>query len=570
MLEQLKNRIRAARGEIAPDLIVKGGRIINVFTREILERDVAIHDGVIVGLGAYEGPRTLDAKGQYICPGFIDGHCHVESTMLSLTELAKAVLPHGTTAIIADPHEIANVLGKNGIRYVIESSKGLPVEFYIMLPSCVPATPLETSGAALSCEDLMTFRDESRILGLAEMMNYPGVMSGANDVLEKIAAFSDTIKDGHAPLLTGKDLNAYMTAGLRSDHECTEIGEAREKLRLGMHLMLREGTLAKNLRTLLPLISPATAGQCSLVTDDLHPHDLLRYGHLNRLVDIVTGEGIDPILAISMITLNTARYFGVTHCGAVAPGYQADILILSSLQPVKVKTVIKNGRIVFDNGYIPMEAPKPSLMEYLSPMHIKPYGPDSFTISRQGEYIRVIGLVPHQLLTESRVMKAPKKNGVVVSDIRQDVLKITVVERHHETGNIGLGMVQGFGLKKGALASSVAHDSHNIISVGCNESDIYGAVKAVEKMGGGLAAMKDGKVLAALPLPIAGLMSDLPLKDVAQGWEEMRKAARNLGCKLLEPYMVLSFLALPVIPELKITDRGLVDVTKFTHVPLFV
>jgi len=570
MIEQLKNRIRAARGEIAPDLIVRGGRIINVFTREILEQDVAIHDGFIVGIGAYEGPQTLDVKGQYLCPGFIDGHCHMESTMLSPPELAKAVLPHGTTAMIADPHEIANVLGKNGIRYIIDSSNGLPVDFYIMLPSCVPATHLETSGAALTCEDLMTFREEPRVLGLAEMMNYPGVITGANDVLEKLAAFSDMIKDGHAPLLTGKDLNAYITAGLRSDHECTSLEEAREKLKLGMHILLREGTQAKNLRTLLPLVSPATVGQCSLVTDDLHPHDLLSRGHLNYLMDIVTNEGIDPILAISMLTLSTARFFGLNNLGAVAPGYQADLLILSSLQPVEVKTVIKNGRIVFNNGYFTYDVRQPSHRDCPSSMNIKPYSPDSFAIPQQGEYIRVIGLIPDQLLTENRVMKVPKKNGVVISDIRRDVIKITVVERHHGTGNIGLGMVQGFGLKKGALASSVVHDSHNIISLGCNERDIYGAVKEVEKMGGGLVAVKDREVLAALPLPIAGLMSDRPLHEVAQGWEEMRKAARNLGCCLEEPFMALSFLALPVIPELKITDKGLVDVTKFTHVPLFV
>lgn len=569
MIERLKNHIRASQGEIAPDLIVKGGKVINIFSREVLEQDVATHDGVIVGIGDYEGPRIIDAKGQYLCPGFIDGHCHVESTMLSPVELAKAVLSHGTTAIITDPHEIANVSGINGIRYIIENSKGLPVDFYIMLPSCVPATPLETSGVALSCKDLMTLRDEPRVLGLAEMMNYPGVIGNASEVLEKLVAFGDTIKDGHAPLLTGKGLNAYIAAGLRSDHECTKIEEAREKLRLGMHLILREGTLAKNLRTLLPLISPATAGQCSLVTDDLHPHDLVRRGHLNHLLDIVTSEGIDPILAISMITLNTARYFGLKYLGAVAPGYQADIVILSSLQPVKVKTVIKNGRIVFDNGSLTSEVRRSSPMDHMSRMNIKPFSPDSFVIPREDEYIRVIGVIPDQLITKSMVIKATGKSGLVESDIQQDVIKITVVERHHGTGNIGLGMVQGFGLHQGAFASSVAHDSHNIIAVGCNDGDIFEAVKVVETMGGGLAAVKDGEVLATLPLPIAGLMSDQPLNDVAQGWEKMRNAARRLGCRLQEPFMALSFLALPVIPELKITDRGLVDVTKFTHVPLF-
>jgi adenine deaminase len=548
---------------------VKGGRIINVFSHEVIEKDVAIYDGIIVGIGEYEGDQTIDVKGQYLCPGFIDGHFHIESTMLTPPELAKAVLPHGTTTIIADPHEIANVMGKRGIHYIIESSKGLPVDFYIMLPSCVPATHLETSGAHLSCKDLITFKDGNRVLGLAEMMNYPGVIAGTNDVLEKITAFSDVIKDGHAPLLTGKDLNAYIAAGLRSDHECTNIEEAREKMRLGMHIMIREGTQARNLRSLLPLVSPATVGQYSLVIDDLHPHDILRYGHLNRLIDIATGEGIDPILAITMVTLSTARFFGLKNCGAVAPGYQADILILASLQPVKVKTVIKNGRIVFDRGTIIIDVPKPTLMDYLSPMNIKSYSPKSFIIPKQGEHIRVIGLITDQLITKSTLIKAPVKNGVLISDGEQDVIKIAVVERHHSTGNIGLGMVHGFGLKKGALASSVAHDSHNIISVGCNDQDIYGLVKAVEKMGGGLAAVCDGKVLARIPLPIAGLMSEGSLEEVAHGWEEVIQAAKNLGCRLKEPFMTLSFLALPVIPELKLTDRGLVDVKQFKHVPLF-
>ena len=569
MIEQLRNRIRAGRGEIAPDLIVKGGRIINVFTREILEHDVAIYDGVIVGIGTYDGPHVIHGEGHYICPGFIDGHSHIESTMLSPSELAKAVIPHGTTAIIADPHEIANVLGKRGIQYIMESSRDLPVDFYIMLPSCVPATHLETSGAHLACEDLIPFMDEPRVLGLAEMMNYPGVITGAHDVLEKITVFSDVVKDGHAPLLKGKDLNAYIAAGLRSDHECTSLSEAGEKLRLGMHIMIREGTQAKNLRDLLPIVSPATVSQCSLVTDDLHPHDLLHKGHLNNLIDAAVNVGLDPLLAIVMVTQSTARFFGIKNLGAIAPGYQADILLLSSLQPVKAKTVIKNGRVVFDSGRFTAEIPQPSPMDYLSPMNIAPYGPNSFAIHREGASIRLIALITDQLITESKVITAPVEKGVLVSDVKQDIIKVTVVERHHGTGNIGLGMVQGFGLQQGALASSVSHDSHNIIAVGCTDSDLYLAVKTVEKMGGGLAAVKDGEVLSTLPLPIAGLMSDKPLKDVSHGWEKMTKAAQDLGCRLKEPFMALSFLALPVIPELKITDRGLVDVRQFKHVPLF-
>ena len=570
MNDMLKNRIRAARGEIAPDLVLKGGRVINVFTHETLEQDVAIYDGVVVGTGLYSGGNHLDARGQYICPGFIDGHFHIESTMLSAAELARAVLPHGTTAIVADPHEIANVMGRRGLHYIIESSQGLPVDFYIMLPSCVPATHLETSGAVLSLDDLMGMRGESRVLGLAEMMNYPGVITGADTVLEKIASFSDMIKDGHAPLLSGKDLNAYLAAGIRSDHECTELCEAREKIRLGMHIMIREGTPAKNLRNLLPIVSAATVGRCSLVTDDLHPHDLLHKGHLNHLIDLATGEGVDPLFSIVMVTLSTARFFGFRDLGAVAPGYRADILILSSLNPVEVKTVIKNGRVVYDGENLFAEFAKPSLMDYLSSMNIRAYGPNSFVIPKEGELIRAIGLIPDQIITEMLIRKAPFEGGFVVSDAERDLIKIAVVERHHGTGNIGLGMVQGFGLKEGALASSVAHDSHNIISVGCNDRDIFGAVKAVEEMGGGLAVVKNGEVLSGLPLPIAGLMSCEPLGKVAHGWEELTEAARNLGCLLREPFMALSFLALPVIPELKITDKGLVDVKEFRHVSLFV
>ncbi|MGZ6207881.1 MAG: adenine deaminase [Syntrophales bacterium] len=570
MNDMLKNRIRAARGEIAPDLVLKGGRVINVFTHETLVQDVAIYDGVVVGTGSYSGGNNLDARGRYICPGFIDGHFHIESTMLSAVELARAVLPHGTTSIVADPHEIANVMGRRGLHYIIESSQGLPVDFYIMLPSCVPATHLETSGAVLSLEDLMGIKGENRVLGLAEMMNYPGVITGVDAVLEKIASFSDMIKDGHAPLLSGKGLNAYLAAGLRSDHECTELSEAREKIRLGMHIMIREGTLAKNLKTLLPIVSAATVGRCSLVTDDLHPHDLLHKGHLNHLIDLATGEGVDPLLSIVMVTLSTARFFGLRDVGAVAPGYRADILILSSLNPVEVKTVIKNGRVVYDGGYLSSEFTKRSLMDYPSPMNIRAYGPNSFAIPKGGEFIRAIGLIPDQIITRGSIRRAPIEGGFVVSDAGQDLIKIAVVERHHGTGNIGLGMVQGFGLKEGALASSVAHDSHNIISVGCNDRDIFGAVKAVEEMGGGLAAVKNGKVLSGLPLPVAGLMSCEPLGKVAHGWEELTEAAGNLGCLLREPFMALSFLALPVIPELKITDKGLVDVKECKHVSLFV
>lgn len=567
---RLRNLITAARGDIPPDLVVKGGKVVNVFSREVMEADVAIYEGVIVGVGEYHGPRVLDARGLFLAPGFIDGHFHIESSMLSPRELACALVPCGTTGIVADPHEIANVLGARGIRYILDRSEGLPLDIYLMLPSCVPATSLETAGAALTCEDLKTFEGSDRVLGLAEMMNYPGVIAGDREVLEKIEAFAGRVLDGHAPLLTGKLLNAYITAGLHSDHECTHLEEAREKLRLGMHIMIREGTQAKNLRDLIPLVNPDTVSQCSLVSDDLHPHDLLHKGHLNYLIDLAVGEGLDPLLAIHMVTLSPAKYFGLKQRGAIAPGYRADIVLLPSLHPITVETVLKNGVTVYENGTLTAVLPEEShVADDVTSMHVQRYGPHSFIIPAEGTFIRVIRIIPGQILTRCAEVKAPRGNGEVVVDTGQDLLKIAVVERHRGTGNIGLGMVQGFGLKKGALASSVAHDSHNIICIGCNDLDIFTAVKWVEERKGGMVVVHDGQIKASLSLPVAGLLSDMPFGRVAECWENINREARLLGCTVEEPFMALSFLALPVIPELRITDRGLVDVQRFTHVPLF-
>ena len=569
-IDRLKHLIRVARGEHAPDLVLKGGRVLNLFTGEIIRADVAVCEGRIAGIGSYDGPAVIDAGGDFISPGFMDAHMHLESTLLSPAELARAVLARGTTAIMADPHEIANVLGGDGIRFMLEASAGLPVDIYFLLPSCVPATGLETSGASLSAADLEPFLREMRVLGLAEMMNYPGVLSGSDPILEKLEAFGGRTRDGHAPFLSGRDLNTYIASGIRSDHECTGREEAREKLRLGMHIMIREGTQAKNLRELIPLVNPINNRHFSLVTDDLHPHDLLAKGHLDHLVNMAVGEGMDPLEAIRMVTMNTAVYFGLRDVGAVAPGYRADLLILSSLAPVRVRSVIKDGRVVFDKGvFIGREAADTGYGR-MSAMNVRPFGPEAFRVPCGGERIRVIGLVPGQILTRRLVCEPTVRDGAVVSDPLGDILKLVVVERHRATGNIGVGFVQGFGLKEGALASSVAHDSHNIIGVGCDDGDLYRAVKTVEEMRGGLAAVLHGKVLAKLPLPLAGLMSDRPLVEVARGWEELRQAARVIGSLPDEPFMVLSFLALPVIPELKLTDRGLVDVTLFAHVPLFV
>ena len=568
-VDRLKKLIRTARGEAPPDLVLKGGRVLNVFSGEIIRADVAVCDGIITGVGSYDGPAVIDAGGDFITPGFMDAHMHPESTLLSPAELARAVLAHGTTAIMVDPHEITNVLGIEGIRFMLEASRGLPVDFYFLLPACVPATDLETSGASLSAADLKPFRRIKRVLGLAEMMNYPGVLCGIDPVVGKLAAFRCGILDGHAPLLPGRDLNAYIAAGIRSDHECTGRAEAEEKLRLGMHIMIREGTQAKNLKALLPLVTPRNSRHCSLVTDDLHPHDLLTKGHLDHLIDMAVREGMDPVEAIRMVTCNTAQYFGLRDVGAVAPGHRADILILSSLAPVRVRSVIKGGRPVFSEGNFTDGMGLKTKQRQVGAMNVRPFGRDAFSVPQSGRHIRVIGLVPDQILTRQLVLEPAVRDGVVVSDIGRDILKLVVVERHRGTGRIGLGFVQGFGLKVGALASSVAHDSHNIIAVGCDDGDLFAAVKAVEEMNGGLAAVRSGEVLAGLPLPIAGLMSDEPLAGVARGWEELRRVAADLASAPADPFMVLSFLALPVIPELKLTDRGLVDVNRFEHVPLF-
>lgn len=568
-IDRLKKLIRVARGEAPPDLVLKGGRVVNVFSGEIVRADVAICDGSIAGIGCYDGPAVIDAEGNFITPGFMDGHMHLESTMLAPGELARAVLARGTTAIIADPHEIANVLGVDGIRFMLAASQGLPVDLYFLLPSCVPATDLETSGASLSAADLKPFRREKRILGLAELMNYPGVLCGTDPVVDKLTVFGGGVRDGHAPLLSGRDLNAYIAAGIRSDHECTGLAEAEEKLRLGMHIMIREGTQAKNLKELLPLVTPRNSRHCSLVTDDLHPHDLLAKGHLDHLLDMAMGMGMDPVEAVRMVTCNTAQYFGLRDVGAIAPGYRADILVLSSLAPVRVRSVIKRGRLVFSDGSFTSGAWPETKGQQVGAMNIRPFGREAFTIPQSRGQIRVIALVPDQILSRQLLLEPSVRDDAVVSDTGRDILKLAVVERHHGTGRIGLGFVQGFGLKAGALASSVAHDSHNIIAVGCDDGDLFAAVKAVEEMNGGLVAVRGGKVLARLPLPIAGLMSNEPLTEVARGWEVLRRVARDFGSLPAEPFMVLSFLALPVIPELKLTDRGLVDVNRFEHVPLF-
>jgi adenine deaminase len=567
-IPKLEKLIQAARGEIPADLVFKGGKVINVFSSEIQETDVAVCEDTIVGLGSYEGLETIDCRNRFISPGFIDGHLHIESTLLTPSRLTPVLLLHGTTTVVADPHEIANVFGLKGIDFMLADSEGLPLEMYFMAPSCVPATHLETAGAALSAEDLSSLGQHPRILGLGEMMNFPGVLFRDREVLKKITAFSQKVKDGHAPLLSGKDLNAYLTAGIRSDHETLMLSEAREKLSLGMVLMIREGSTAKNLQDLLPLVSSANARRCLLVTDDRHPGDLWEEGHLDYLLKQAIALGLNPFTAIQMVTLNPAEYFGLRHLGAVAPGYQADLVILKSLQALEVEGVIKKGKWVVQNGCLPEERPHTDQGLKGRKMQIKDLTLEKFIIPVQGEWAQVIELIPDQILTKKIRHKVRTENGRVVLSQEEDIVFLACVERHKGTGLVGLGLVKGLGLKQGALASSVAHDSHNIVVAGRDPGDMLLAVQTIENMVGGLVVVVRGEVKAALPLPIAGLMSDQSIEHVLEQKKALLQAVPLTGCGLSNPFMPLSFLALPVIPELKITDKGLVDVNRFEIIPL--
>jgi adenine deaminase len=525
---------------------------------------------VIIGFGDYGAREIIDVKGDFLCPGLIDGHVHIESSMVTIPEFARAVLPNGTTSVVIDPHEIANVLGREGIRFMAKSAKGIPLNVFIMVPSCVPATHLESSGAVLKATDLRPLLEEPWAIGLAEMMNFPGVIFRDPEVLRKIEMAKGKRIDGHAPMLSGKALYAYLTAGIRSDHECTTPKEAKEKLKNGMWIMVREGTTAKNLRSLIPLVHPKNSRRFFFVTDDRHPKELLEEGHVDSMIRQAVQWGLDPILAIQMATLNAAEYFRLDDLGAIAPGYRADIVSFDHLGRFQIKKVFKDGKLVAESGNMLF----PPTQRRMSPklkgtVRVKPLKKDAFLLRSDQSLAKIIQLIPDQIVTKKVMRRVLLKDGIAHSNVEEDILKIAVVERHKATGNIGIGFVQGFGLKKGAIGSSVAHDSHNIALVGTNDADMLRAVKVIQTMKGGLAAVSDGKVLASLPLPIGGLMSDASVAQVNVQIEALLRVAKNLECKIPDPFMTLSFLSLPVIPELKITDKGLVDVNQFKFVPLF-
>ncbi len=565
----LPDMLQAARGEIPVDLLLRNARVVNVFSGEIEQIDVAILRSWVVGVGdGYEARAEEDLQGAYVSPGFIDSHVHIESSMVTVREFARAVVPHGTTTVIVDPHEIANVLGLDGIRYVLESAKYGPLSVYVMAPSCVPATAMETAGASLESYDLAPLLSDPWILGLGEVMNYAGVMQGDRSLVDKLTTFRGHVIDGHAPGLAGHALNAYVLAGIGSDHECTTVAEARAKLARGLYIFLREGSIARNLEDLLPMITPANSRRCCFCTDDRHPADLLERGHIDGMIRRAIRGGVEPITAIRMATLNPAEYFHLHDRGAVAPGRRADLVIFDSFHDLHVEMVYRGGRLAAVQGR-PVPWPEhPRQPTVRSSMNIAWERVD-LRIPAQGRRIRVIGARADQLITEHLVEPATVRDGQVVADPARDLLKLAVIERHQASGNVGKGFVRGFGLREGALASSVAHDHHNLMVLGADDESMLTAARAVGDMRGGMAVAHGRRVLARLPLPIAGLMSDRPVLEVREGLDRLLHAAHRLGVTMRDPFMTMSFLGLEVIPSLKLTDRGLVDVERFRLVSLF-
>ncbi|MBS1398184.1 MAG: adenine deaminase [Ruminococcus sp.] len=548
-----KQRIIAvAAGREKADLVLKNAKYLNVFSNEFLCGDIAVANGLIAGVGKYDGKTEIDVSGKLVLPGFIDAHIHLESSMVTPAEFAKAVVAHGTTTVITDPHEITNVMGIDGVEYMIQASQNLPIDVHFMMPSCVPATEIDESGAELDCKDIDLYLDNKKVLGLAEMMNYVGVINGDKNVLSKIVTSQAHHKkiDGHAPELSGNDLNAYIAAGVYSDHECSTFENALEKLRKGQFIMIREGTAAHNLKALMPLLTQQYYSRCMFATDDKHPSDLLYGGHIDYIVKQALKNGADPIVALKTATHHAARYFLLNNKGAIASGYLADIVVVDNLEDFNVETVFKRGKLVFDGEVKDFSAPtvdEKLAEKCFDTFHLDSVTPSSFKVDGK---LGLIGLVGGELLTRN-LGTADK------IDVENDILKIACIERHKGTNHIGVGYVKGYSLKSGAVATSVAHDSHNIITVGCNDDDIAVAVNAIKDSKGGIAVVENGKIKALLELPIAGLMSDEPLTTVNEKLENAKSSAYELGAdKSIDPFMTLSFLSLPVIPSLRITTKG--------------
>ena len=566
----LADRIAVARGDFPARLALRNAQLVNVWSGEIYRTDIIVDGSYIVAVGmGYSAKQEIDLKGRYVCPGFIDAHVHIESSLCTPPEFARAVLAHGVTTVITDPHEIANVLGLDGIHYMLERAKNGLLNMYVMASSCVPATHMETSGARLEAEDLRPLLDHKWVPGLAEMMNYPGVVYGEEGVLDKLAMFESRVLDGHAPALTGKELNAYVAAGIGSEHECTTVEEAREKLRLGMTIFIREGTTTHNLRPLLPLVTPENHFRLCFCTDDRQPASLLDEGSIDHMVRVAIAEGIDPMTAIRMGTINTAQYFRLYERGVIAPGKRADMVVFSDLTHLRPEMVFRDGALVAEGGVaISPDAPLRRL-QLPNSVSVQLDNMD-FSIPAKGKRVRVIGGSDEQVVTGHLIEDARIVDGQAVADPERDILKIAIIERHRATGNIGKGFIRGFGLKRGAIAGTVAHDHHNLVVIGAEDASVQRAVHAVVEMGGGLVAVDGDQILAQLPLPVAGLMSEQPIEQVRREYDLLVGAARQLGSAMFDPFMAMSFMALEVIPKLKLTDVGLVDVEQFKVVDLFV
>ncbi|MBM3325077.1 MAG: adenine deaminase [Calditrichaeota bacterium] len=567
-IQEMQELLAVSRGDKPADFLLKNARIVNTASCEIIETSVAIFGRHIAGLGDYEARHAEDLKGAFLAPSFLDGHIHLESSLLSPDQFARVVVPHGTGGVVWDPHEFANVLGGKGIEFVLNSTENLPLSVWVMLPSCVPATHMETAGASLSAEDLRPFLPHPRVIGIAEVMNFPGVIFGDPGVLAKVEIAAGRPLDGHAPGLGGKSLQAYLAAGIATDHECTTLDEAREKLRGGMAILIREGSTAKNLETLLPLIRPETARRFAFVSDDRHADDLLGEGHMDAILRKAVALGLPPILAVQLATINTAQIFARKDVGLIAPGKLANLVQLEDLKNFKVIRVWHEGKLAAAEGEPLISLPPLPVQGVTDAVCLSDISIEDLAVPAASGPVRVIDLIPNQIVTGASTAKLPTENGKLQADSSQDIAKLVVVERHGKSGDIGKGFVRGFGLRSGALASSVAHDSHNIVCAGMSDNDMLLAVKTLKKLGGGLCVVNNGKALAELALPIAGLVSDKPAREVIESLAKVDKAAKSLGVKVHAPFMALSFLALPVIPHLKLTDKGLVDVDAFQIVPL--
>lgn len=570
--EALARRIDMAAGRIPVDTLITNCNVVDVFSQTTFERSVAIGDGKIVGFGEYEAANTIDAEGGYLMPGLIDGHVHIESSVVSPAQFAKCVLPYGTTTIVADPHEIANVCGLEGIRYMLDASKDLPLNVRIMLPSCVPATPFENSGAILEAKELSELIDHEGVHGLAEVMNFPAVVNSDPAMLDKIymASSRGRVADGHTPGLSGRDLIAYAASGIKTDHECSTIEEMHERIRLGMYVLIREGSATKDLRALAKGLTDANYRRCVFCTDDREPADIIANGHINKNLKIAVEEGINPLQAITIGTLNAAECFGLNGKGAIAPGYDADIMIVRDLKEFEVSHVFTNGDHIAENGTLLVEPQELVRDSVRDTVNLSEISSDALKLKLSSNKVRTMRVIPDTVLTEAVIKDIVlDEDGCFNPKQNEGLTKIAVVERHNATGNIGLGIFENYHIKNGAIATTIAHDSHNIVVAGDNDEDMLIAINDLKEIGGGITLVRDGKVLGHLPLPIAGLMSDQPAQDVAEKMEELLNLAKefNINPKL-QPFMTLSFMSLPVIPALKLTDGGLFDVTTFSFVPI--